>query len=340
MIYGNKLLNSDNLAIVALEQDVLNIHESLKYIDDITLNEGAATWALQFIDWMSKSFKEVLIKILDAISKLLKKVLPFIYNTIQKLITSIMNSMRDDKFAKTKFEGKKEFKIYVLNDKACKLVDKAKSSDFEGDIEEMENTFKLYPRINTAANIDSAVKDINSKISKFNDTIHKKIEPFEEFLSFETFKEYYNEESYTVESAIEYEKLRRILEEIIDKNKSMKDDLSKMNKSINDMITNLNSNRIATKVSADFITKSDASVENFDIKSLSKIPKLYGKFVDMFMGAIKSEVKAINDISKYGRYSEISITLNDEKEDDIVKNKDEHIKKFNAHTLGYYNKWD
>lgn len=301
MIYGNKLLNSDNLAIVALEQDILNIHESLKYFDnDLILNESAG----DIIGKVFNKIKEVLIKILDAVSKLFKKVLPFIYTTIQKLITKIKNSMKDSKFAHNKYEGKKEFTILTLNDKIDKVVSDAKSAHFEEDIKMMEDIHaKYFMCFNKGAkNIADAIKEINPMVIKFNESIKKKLEPFEYILSLETFKEYYDKKEYTVESAIDYDEFGKMLEAIIDDNISMTKEMKEMDRSLGSLITTLNLDHLANKIGIGTVLSNDDIIRDLDTVSLSKVPRVYSKILDVYMGAIKSEIKSVNEISKFGRY--------------------------------------
>ena len=308
MIYGNKLLDTDNLAIITLEQDISNIHESLKYFNDDFLKES-----MDIDDIILKvvtKIKEALMKILDAVSKLFKKVLPFVYNTIQKLITKINNSMKT-KFDQTKYEGKKEFIILELNNKAEKLASDAKSADFAEDIKMMQIINNKYFLAFKSKDIADAIKEINPSVIKFNESIKKKLEPFEDILSLETYKEFYDKRSYTVESANDYETLKTMLTLIIDSNKQMTDDMRNMERSIGSMITSLQLSHLGNKIGIDMAVNNSNIIKDLDMTSLSKVPKIYSKILDIYMGAIRSQVKVINEISKYGKY-DITISNGDE----------------------------
>lgn len=302
MIYGNKLLNTDNLAIVTLEQDINNINKSLDIFNDNNiLTEASIT---NIISIVFQKIKEALIKILDTVSKLFKKVLPFIYNAIQKLIIKIKNSMTKSKFDQTKFSGKKEFSYYILNDKIRDIIADAKTAQFDKEIKSITQIQEKYLSVfnKDKKQIKQAIKELNPEITKFNESIKKKLEPFQDILSLETFKEFYDTKNVSVESANDYDILRKTLESVIDNNTLMSNDMKEVGNQISSSITNLQLEHLGNRIGVGVVMKDDDIIKQINYKDLSKIPKIYGKIVDVYMGAIKSEIKVVNEISKYGRY--------------------------------------
>ena len=118
----------------------------------------------------------------------------------------------------------------------------------------------------------------------------------------ETFKEFYDTKNVSVESANDYDILRKTLESVIDNNTLMSNDMKEVGNQISSSITSLQLDHLSNRIGVGQVMKDDDIIKQINYKDLSKIPKIYGKIVDVYMGAIKSEIKVVNEISKYGRY--------------------------------------
>lgn len=319
MIYGNKFYGygigdpTDFLGIISADVQTI---ESLynNYNEAITESKLTDT-IFDKIDTVFTKLKEIFIKILNTVSKIFKKVLPFVYKGIQKLITYIKNDMNkpSDRIV---YNGKKEFKVITLNNKINSILADVERAHFDNDVKEIAdlytNNIMLFDT-NDDEKIKNGVKEINEKVSKFNENMKKKLEPFRDILSLETFKEFYETTEYIIESANDYYKFKDIMEVIIDDNVVISGKLQEIHSSIGSIINRLNFSHITGNSAISMRTNQTLSIAYPDASTLSSIPKVYTKILDVYTGAIKSEIKIINEISKYCKYS-ISISNYDGEE--------------------------
>ncbi len=306
MIYGNKLLNTDNLALVALEQDIININNALSTItEDVDiLNESKIG---DLIETLFNKFKEALSKILDFASKLFKKVLPFVYNAIQKLIAEIGNSTKNTGHQKVNFQGKMNLMYEVLNSDLDKWKNKLNKANLHKDIQDMSNLYDADTmkdlaglKTDTTKTLKARNKELSKKIEEWNTKVEDKLVDFNDFLSADV-KDFMDTKTYPLESAEDYFKFKEILENLIDNNRESQNNLRNFCDDLQRTINNIHFSGSLKSSSADLFLNQNVPMPKSSL--LNDIGRIYSKFLDIYTASLKSQISVVNRISKIGRYS-------------------------------------
>ena len=301
MIYGNKLLNTDNLAMITLEQDLYNINLLLD--ESVVITESFDFG--EIIDKMFTKIKEVLIKILNAISNIVNKILPAGYNAIQKVIANIMNSM---KTGREKIDYHGQYKIYTvlnLTNEMQKITGDVASAGFNDTFKEIDDIYDKYfaSLAFDEKQLKEKIVSFNKDVKEYDKVLENMLKPYKEFLSTVN-DEYLEEVTQQVRSAQDYANLKKFLEDMADENMKW----SKILKDIaREIELSINSIKFTGSLKAGWteLVKKGKKININEIvlatpkpSLLSDIPRIFSKVIEIHSMAIKPEARVVNEISK------------------------------------------
>ena len=305
MIYGNKLLNTDNLAMITLEQDLYNINLLLD--ESVVITESFDFG--EIIDKMFTKIKEVLIKILNAISNIVNKILPAGYKAIQKLIADIINSMKKNKREKINYQGQdKEYTVLNLTKEMQKITKDVANAGFDNVFKEIDN---IYNKFSPSLSLDEdqlkeKVMSVNNSITEYNKELEEMLNPYEDFLSTDNDK-YLEEYKQHIRSAQDYDSLKKFLEDMADENLKWSNILKDISFEIESSIKSIKTIGSIKNGHTELAKRAKEMNDNIKLSApkaslISDIPKIFSKVIEIYSKAIKSEIKVVNEISKFERY--------------------------------------